>query len=113
MRGRTLLVLAVSLLTAAVGLPQKQAAEKDEDKIQGEWSVAVVERDGQPVQGTRAMRFVFAGDKLKRDGREQTFKLDTAKKPKELDLLENGKPVQLGIYELDGVQLKIGRGKLT
>jgi uncharacterized protein (TIGR03067 family) len=110
MRAKLLVVLVVGLLAAA---EQKDDAKKEQDKLQGTWAAV----EGGPPGG----QLTFAGDKFTiRDTKENkdvakgTFKVDPSKKPKTIDMTvtedsEGGKykgKTSLGIYELDGDQLK-------
>ena len=83
----------------------------DSKKIQGTWEVIDVVADGQSVNDRefREARLVFSGDKMNFLRKDCTFKLDTTKKPKAIDLTEadgNHKgELMLGIYRLDGDRL--------
>jgi RNA polymerase sigma factor (sigma-70 family) len=103
---------------AARGAEQPKAEEKpksDKERLQGKWVPVSAEEEGKkvPEEEIKAKNFVmvFAGDKMtlpmKDDTREVEYKLDPAKKPKEIDVaIEKGK-VAKGIYELDGDTLKL------
>jgi uncharacterized protein (TIGR03067 family) len=103
-----LLGFAVVLLLGA------QAADKDEDKMQGTWTFVSAEKGGEkaPEDEIKKLKVTIKGNELiigdgKRD-EKATFKLDSSKKPKALDVTppRDDKPV-LGIYELDGDNLKM------
>ena len=86
------------------------AANKDSDGFQGVWEVVSAEWDGDELsaEDAKAMTVIFKGDKsvvtIKGKGdKEETFTLDSVKKPKWIDMT----PKSVGIYELDGDQLKI------
>jgi uncharacterized protein (TIGR03067 family) len=106
-------ILAVGLL---FGADDKQAdAKKDQEKLQGDWTLQSGERDGQqfPEDLVKALKRNITGDKyvITRDGEtlaKGTFTLDPAQKPKAIDIKLEGvdKPVQ-GIYELEGDTFKL------
>jgi uncharacterized protein (TIGR03067 family) len=110
------LVVAVSLVVSA-GAAQDKAGATDKDKIQGTWKIVSGEKGGKPLPADKLkdIKVVFAGDKLtfSSGGKssEHAFKLDPAKKPKEIDVEFGGK-TGTGIYELDGNTLKIAHGEL-
>ncbi len=107
------------------------ASKSDSDRIQGKWLIVAVEAAGEKVPEKEIKdspgTFTFTGDKLTQNipgkmDESSTFKLDTTKKPKTITLttqmekreLINGEMkdskidvTTLGIYELDGDQLKI------
>jgi uncharacterized protein (TIGR03067 family) len=106
-----LLILACSLATAPA-----QNAKKDMDALQGDWKV--VDYKGPEEAFIKEFKskgkIVFDGDKMTiwlgdvKFG-EATYKLDSAKKPKHIDVITgdpNGKDkIVLGIYALDGDKL--------
>jgi uncharacterized protein (TIGR03067 family) len=89
----------------------------DQENIQGTWALASGERNGKalPAEVVQQVKLIFAGDKLttkhKDRKTEATFKLDSNKTPKEIDLDMDGN-VGKGIYELDGDSLKIVHGEV-
>ena len=108
MRARVLLVMAAGLLLAAD--KPKDDAKGDKDKFQGSWKVVSGEHDGVtlPEEKTKELTVTFQDDKVTirvgdKTEPEQTFKLDPAKKPREIDVTPHAK----GIYELKGDDLKI------
>jgi len=116
MRARVLLVMAAGLLLAAD--KPKDDAKGDKDQFQGSWKVVSGEHDGVtlPEEKTKELTVTFQGDKVTirvgdKTEPEQTFKLDPARKPREIDVTPHAK----GIYELKGDDLKIrfarGEGK--
>jgi uncharacterized protein (TIGR03067 family) len=105
-----LLFLGASLLLAA-GPASQEAGEGDAARLQGNWSIVLVEIDGQAlamdnlkgaslrIQGTR---YSF---QLQKTRLELSFKLDASKSPKTIELEvvegpEKGK-VYHGIYKLE------------
>ena len=89
----------------------------DQEKIQGVWRAEKGVKGGKegPADEIKQLSLEFKGNKvIPRHGdqgdHEGEFKLDTTKKPKEIDLMidKNGKKDHAkGIYELDGDTLKI------
>jgi uncharacterized protein (TIGR03067 family) len=106
-------------LAPTSALAAKDNAPSDQDQILGTWEIVSSHEAGKDVSETyRAMKVVFTRDRLKLMPKDQTqdalqlkYKLDPMKKPKHIDTtheLDPGKPIsQLGIYELDGDNLKI------
>jgi RNA polymerase sigma factor (sigma-70 family) len=113
-------VLTHQALAAGPQGEQKEgaAADKpkaDKDLLQGTWSVVSVEEGDKKVPEdevkARNAKLVFAGDKvtlpIKGEAKEVGYKLDAAKKPKQIDLLmDEGKSTK-GIYLLEGDTLKL------
>ena len=107
-------------LVAAAGLALVAAAPgggDDAKKIQGAWEVLEFEIMGKsrPADDLKKVKAVFSGDKFKFDTgqpdiKESTFKIDPAKKPKQIDIATDetgGKLESRGIYEFKGDQLNI------
>ncbi len=114
MKTRALLIVAVGLALVAADKPDQK--KDDKDAIVGTWGFVSGERDGeQAPDELKTMKLAFKeGDKatltIKDDTKEAKYKLDAAKKPREIALTvtENGKEETVrGIYELDGDNLKI------
>lgn len=103
-------LLVVAMAGLLVAAEQKDDAKKDSDKLQGTWTAV----EGGPPGGI----LTFAGDTFNIRDKEKliakgTFKVDPAKKPKAIDMMVTEDPdnkfkgkTSLGIYELDGEQLK-------
>lgn len=117
MKPKLLFVLAAGLLLAAD--PGKQdPGQKDLDKMQGDWALASMTRDGMKVPDldVQALFRSVKGNeytifRFERVVGKGTFKVDTTKKPKTIDLFQanapaDAKPV-LGIYEFDGDELRV------
>ena len=110
--------IAVALVCGLVLSAGLAADEKsDQDKIQGKWKIESGLKGGKPIPDDKKnVTIEFAGSKMKalQDGKDQvfemTFKLDSSKKPKAIDVDMDGKP-GLGIYVLDGDTLKICHGE--
>lgn len=115
MNKRALWVLPVFLVGVAV---RGGDAPKDQEKLQGTWSVVSMEESGKKAgnDDLKGFAFQFAGNKLTVKVKDKavaefSFKLDAGKKPKTIHLTslsgdDKGK-VDPGIYEFtdDGVRL--------
>jgi uncharacterized protein (TIGR03067 family) len=108
---RVLLVVALGLLLGA----EAPDAKKDRDQLQGDWTLASGERDGQPLPEdlVKSLKRTIKGDTfvVSRDDQalaKGTFTLDPSQKPKAIDIKPEGatQPVR-GIYELDGDTFKL------
>lgn len=101
---------AAAILLVASGTAL--ADDKEKDKLDGVWMVESLERNGQPAGAdvTQNFKLSITGEKLKieRQGneREGTIKIDSTKKPKEIDITVGDRATK-GIYELEGDTLKI------
>ena len=113
---RFILMAACGLLLGADKTKEKQPMG-DQEKVQGTWALVSGERNGRPLPAEviQHIQLIFAGDKLatkhKDRKTEATFKLDSNKTPKEIDLEMEGN-VGKGIYQLDGDTLKIVHGEV-
>jgi uncharacterized protein (TIGR03067 family) len=105
-------LLTVVLLVAAPPHQEK----KDEEKIQGNWTVVSREFIGKktPEAELKALKVIIKNGTITMDdGKKKEkirYKLDPSKKPKAIDLANTGiesKETTLAIYELDGDTLKI------
>ena len=108
MKLRLLVMLAVGLgISGAAADEAKDAGKKELEALQGQWKLVSTTREGKdmPQDMVKALKCT-KGDKftVARDGiavEEGTLKLDTTKKPREIDMaLGDGKQIALGIYEL-------------
>lgn len=111
MRGlATVVVLAFGVALAAP-IP-KDKPKPDAEAIQGVWVLDKFEGEDKPPPDAGVITFTFKDGKLTLDvggkGREKGgYKLDPTAKPKAIDLSEPGSDrTTLGIYELDGDNLK-------
>src|SRR5437868_11086988 len=111
MRRTVLVVLAAGLLLGADN--PKGEAKKDQDKLQGEWTLESGTREGTeiPEDIAKSLKRTIKDDgfSVTRDGQalnKGTFKLDPSKKPKAIDITikRDGQEDQLslGSYEFDG-----------
>src|SRR5436190_20819778 len=111
MRWHTLMVLAIGLFIHADSL-QEDAAKKDLEQFQGNWTLISAERDGKATPQEeakktslmiRANNFVLRKDSVVFS--EGNFTLNPAKKPKEIDetltVGPNKGKVFSAIYEID------------
>src|SRR4051812_37828170 len=114
---KTLTLLAAFLIPSALQAEGKKPAAKDEDKIQGTWQMVSGEKGGNaaPDKFVQAFRLTFKAEgKItavsKGEEKEGTFKVDAAKKPRQIEISIEGKTLE-GIYELDGDGLKLCLGE--
>jgi uncharacterized protein (TIGR03067 family) len=107
MRATTFLMLAlVGLLLGA------DAPSDDARKIQGTWKVVSAEDSGRraPEESIKDMRWTVSKDAITYHVGNRTtrwsYKLDPSKKPKWLDLVEDGR-TRLAIYDVNGDTLRV------
>jgi uncharacterized protein (TIGR03067 family) len=112
-----MLLLTVLVALMAADSPPGEAGKKDLAKMQGDWALVFMTKDGMKVPDDDAQALfrtvkgneytVFRYDRVAGKG---TFTLDATKKPKTIDFLPaNSKDktkALLGIYEFDGDKLK-------
>jgi uncharacterized protein (TIGR03067 family) len=115
------MLFGVLTFTLSLGVAGTALAEekKDDDakRIQGTWVVdpAVYKdvKDKEVIKEMKAVRVIFAGDSCTMKhppGNEEkgSFRLDTSKKPKQIDLTSrSGQAQAQGIYELGKDRLKL------
>jgi uncharacterized protein (TIGR03067 family) len=116
MRNCIALALGLALVGSALADDKADAAKKDQDKLQGTWTFVSMEGDGQPVpQGDPPPTITFTGNKFAVKAGEVVLQagtqtLDPSQKPKAVDSTvtegEGKGTTMLGIYELDGDNLK-------
>jgi uncharacterized protein (TIGR03067 family) len=105
--------LHLALIAAAALLVAADETKKDEERIQGTWSVITLVAEGEeyPTEKANMMTVAFKGDTMELlGGKEEkyTFKLDSTKKPKAMDIAGKRDPDGIpAIYELEGDSLKI------
>jgi uncharacterized protein (TIGR03067 family) len=110
MRSCLFTLLMAGFLLGAAGA--KDDAKGDHEKIQGTWQVVSAEDSGRkaPDEAVKNIKWVITKDKITYKFDDKTtkwsYKLDATKKPKWIDLTE-GDHTTLGIYELEGDNLKI------
>lgn len=87
------------------------AADPDQEKLQGKWTVESFVYNGLPVDELKNAVRQFSGDKYTltpTSGEEfnGTIKLDSSQKPKQIDLQLSDRTLQ-GIYEIEGDTLRM------
>ena len=111
--------VTLALVAALAGVPAGADDKKgtDLDKLQGTWRFVSMEMDGQPApkKGDEMPTITFEKDKFTVRGGETVLQagtqvLDAGQKPKTVDAKvtegEGNGTTMLGIYELDGDNLK-------
>ncbi|MBI1917379.1 MAG: TIGR03067 domain-containing protein [Planctomycetes bacterium] len=100
-----LLVLAAGLLAP---VPKDDATK---DKIEGTWVVVSATRNGKTNDEIKDDKVTFKDGKLtikaKNKDETATYKVDPAKKPKEIDITHEGGKTMQGIYVVEGDTLKV------
>lgn len=94
---------------------KKDDNKKDLDHLKGNWTIVSMERDGKNNEDAVGGKFRFDGEnvhvQIKDMEHKATFKLNTGKKPKQIDVTPTNGPekdkVLEGIYELAKDELKI------
>lgn len=88
--------------------------KSDKDALQGTWIPVSAEEGGKKVpeeEIKEAKNFEFSGDKvtfpIKGESKEFVYKLDSTKKPKQIDFFFSKTEIAEGIYELDGDKLTL------
>jgi uncharacterized protein (TIGR03067 family) len=110
----TAVLLAVAALLPGQPAPKEKPAD-DKARLQGTWAVAESTFDGRPAapEVVKKRKMIFQADELiavidgaKKDPLKVT--LDPGKKPKRIDIARpGGRGTALGIYALDGDELKL------
>jgi uncharacterized protein (TIGR03067 family) len=102
------LVCALALVPACGSRGQDEQSKKDRASLQGAWELVSAESNGEPPPSglLDGAEFAFSGDRLTLLAKEGTFELDATKSPRQINFVR-GKTRQLGIYELDGDNLKL------
>jgi uncharacterized protein (TIGR03067 family) len=125
MRTHFVVLVAVGLfacadLSAVPNRPPKKEKAKEAKELQGTWTVVAVELAGQQIGGDllKDIKLIITAEKMvsKKGDKiqeESTYKVDRAKKPRQIDYISiqgpNKGKTQKGIYELEGDTLKIGQ----
>jgi uncharacterized protein (TIGR03067 family) len=110
----TVLPVCLGILAIAAG-DDGDAARKDLDGLQGEWTLVSAIRDGKEMPAERVAGFknTIKGDAFSitsegKTAEEGSIKLDPTKKPREVAfILARGEKTALGIYELSGDTCKL------
>jgi uncharacterized protein (TIGR03067 family) len=109
MRRASQVVAAFLLITL---MAWAQDAKKEQEMLQGTWSVVAAEKDGAADESIKTDKLVIAGDKItvkKGSGGDEEpapFTIDATKQPKRLDITAKGQTI-LAIYEIKGDELKL------
>lgn len=122
MKADLLLTLAAAWLTVADRPAKKDPAREEMHKLQGNWALVALESRGRQISAEQVQRFncklVIKGNQFSREIRTRTttmtFTIDPLKSPKTIDFQARGSGpnrTTLGIYELEGDQLKIRQGR--
>jgi uncharacterized protein (TIGR03067 family) len=114
LRGAATALLALAALGAALASPPAQArvaqtegkgkGKSDKQLFQGKWEVFSAEKGGEklPDEILKGIKLTVKGDKIEveilGETKEGTFKLDTTKNPRHIDLTVEDKTLK-GIYE--------------
>lgn len=110
------LFIWAALLPAAADVPTTNANTKDLAKMQGDWAVASITRDGHKLSDDEAQTLfrTVTGNKytifnFSKPISKGSFKIDSSKTPKTIDSTPAGgkSPPILGIYEFEGHTLKV------
>jgi uncharacterized protein (TIGR03067 family) len=90
--------------------------KKEKEKLKGTWVVKSFEADGKPIDTLKGMTFAFDGNKFTSKLPDQkaeagSYKLDTSKELKELDLVVHRtggvKTTTRAVYVFEGDELRI------
>jgi uncharacterized protein (TIGR03067 family) len=111
------MAVLVGVLLVAADEGARDKVKEEATRLEGEWSMASGEADGQPLP----KEFVKGGKRVAKDGVttitlggavffKANFMIDPTKKPKAIDYVMTEGPTtgktHLGIYELDGDTVK-------
>ena len=120
MKGKWLAVVVTGgVLALAAGAQEqgKKPGKTDEEKLQGTWNIAAMERMGMEAtdEKIKDAKLVFTAGNLRvhmnGEVMDLTYKLDPGKKPKQINFTEIGQggkeQVHQGIYQFDGDTIKI------
>ncbi|HYV37464.1 MAG TPA: TIGR03067 domain-containing protein [Gemmataceae bacterium] len=105
--------LAVCFLVQA----RADQGKSDKELLQGSWEAVAVIVGGKDVgkeKKEKTLILVFKGDKLStsengKDFKDEAYKLDETKSPKQIDILTKGKAMP-AIYELKDDTMRLGYG---
>jgi uncharacterized protein (TIGR03067 family) len=102
---------AVGCAVLLIPFAAARAADADQPKLQGKWTVESFEYNGNPIEMLKDAVREFKDNKYtlkpkNGDVIDGMATIDSSKKPKEIDLEVNGRTLR-GIYEFDGDTLKM------
>jgi RNA polymerase sigma factor (sigma-70 family) len=109
----TLMALALPGGPPAAKARADEKPKSDQELLQGTWIPTSAEEAGMkvPEEKLRGFEIVFKDDKvtlpIKQEPKELTFKLDPAKKPKQIDIVFSDTETAEGIYLLEGDKLTL------
>src|SRR5260370_41170829 len=108
MNARMMVIPLVALLLAA-GAPKDGMVQQELKKLQGTWKVIRFEAGGRDQTAKGPKQIVIKGDELHGLAPNVKFRIDPAKKPKTLDLIDQGDAKRIFplLYELNDDKLKI------
>lgn len=102
----------VTLLTLALWFPAPALNTDDQERIQGTWKVVSAADSGRktPAAALKDLKLVITKDRITymfgKKSTEWSYQLEAAKTPKWIDLRDSDS-TNLGIYELEGDNLRI------
>jgi uncharacterized protein (TIGR03067 family) len=118
MKALCFLILTTGSIMAADKPAKDDISKGDLDKLRGTWLTVSLINDGKTLQDEKTpakegptTKLAYEGDKWMIKVGDKTvakgvFKIETSKKPKEIDLLDESgmknEKTKLGIYEIDG-----------
>jgi uncharacterized protein (TIGR03067 family) len=118
MKALCFFILTTGSIMAADNPTKDDPSKNDLDKIRGTWLAVSLINDGKTLQDEKtpakegpSTKLAYEGDKWMIKVGDKTvakgiFKLDSSKKPKEIDILDESgtknEKTKLGIYEIDG-----------
>jgi uncharacterized protein (TIGR03067 family) len=111
MTARLLVVVFVIQLASGVnaGGDKKDDKKDDKDALQGEWTVVSMEASGKAIE-PKGNLVIKGSDWTAPNGGKLTFKIDSTKSPKQLDLAGPKKAAEWqGIYKIEGDKLTFCR----
>lgn len=115
-----MILISVAWCIAAIGCSSQNTgtgnqSNHDTNALQGRWFAITGESRGKPMSAAELNRinvtFAGKGFTISEEGgkgtTEETFAIDSAKTPKEIDFSRHQGPVKLGIYEFTKGELRI------
>jgi uncharacterized protein (TIGR03067 family) len=110
--------LILTVCTLAAGPPRDDPARADLDKLQGTWTLVVMEHEGEsaPAEEFKGWTATYEGNRLTLRAGEEVRRrglvtLDAGRKPKAMNTWDKDGPFEdqtvPGIYEIDGDTLRV------
>lgn len=114
MRGVAIpLIVVAGFLIGADDAKKEDLAKKDRESLQGSWHAVALENNGEkrPEEEIKKVHFTIKGDQWTihhPDGstNQGSFRLNPTKKPKEIDVVSDKGETYLGLYQMEGDELK-------